>query len=196
LIWTAIIQAYSIHGDAKEAFKLFEIMQKHVKPDAVTFVCLLNACSHAGLVECAWETLTSMKHKYGIDPDTAHQACMVDAWGRAGKLEQAENFIKQLGKQDPILWRTLLSASHNWNDVGRAQRAASQVWLLDPQNAATYVLLANTYAAVGRWKEQVEIWTKMKTNNIKKTPGATWVTVNGQTEIFYVDSSHLYPISL
>jgi pentatricopeptide repeat protein len=173
--------------------KLFEKMQEqHINPDSVTFVCLLNACSNAGMVEHAWDIFSSMKHKYGIEPDASHQACMVDAWGRAGKLEQAENFIKQLGKQEVILWQTLLGASHNRNDVARAQRAASHVLQLDPLNSATHILLANTYAAAGRSKEQLEVWTKMRNNNIKKTPGITWVSVNGQTEIFYVDSEHLY----
>lgn len=73
------------------------------------------------------------------------------------------------------------------------QRAAFQVFQIEPHNAATHVLLANTYAAAGLWEQQLGIWNKMRDNNIRKIPGATWVTVNGQTEMFYVDSDHSYP---
>jgi pentatricopeptide repeat protein len=83
VMWNAIIQAYTIHGNATEVLTLFEAMQKqHIKPSDVTFVCLLSACSHTGLVKKAWELFCLMKSEHGIDPDSRHQACMVDVWAR------------------------------------------------------------------------------------------------------------------
>lgn len=85
-----------------------------------------------------------------------------------------------------------LSACHIWGDVVRAQRVAAILFALDPLNSAAHVSLGNTYGAAGMWKEQLEIWTKMRNLGIKKTPGATWVSVDGKTEMFYVDSNHTY----
>lgn len=67
---------------------------------------------------------------------------------------------------------------------------------IDPNDAATYVLLANTYGAAGIRDKQAAVWNDMKQKNIKKIPGATWVTINGKTEMFYVDSKHRYPIEI
>lgn len=188
-----MIQAYGIHGDAKEALQLFADMLRHrVSPDEITFVCLMNACSHAGLVDQAWNIFSSMKTQFGIEPNTSHQACMIDAWGRAGMLDTAEKFIITLDTSEVILWQTLLGASHNWGDVERAQRSSHQILQLAPHDSSTYVLMANTYAAAGKWDKQHEMWAAMGNNNIKKVPGVTWVTVNGQTEVFYVDSDHVY----
>jgi len=168
-------------------------MQQHnIKPVAQTFVCLLNACSHAGLVKQACDIFGSMQDKFGVEPDAQHQHCIVDVWGRAGMLDQAEEFIISLQEQDTIIWMTLLGACCNHGDADRAQRAANQVLQREPTNAAAYVLLANTYAAAGRWKEHSLVWNQMKFNNIKKIPGSTWVTVNGKTEVFQVDADHLY----
>jgi DNA-binding SARP family transcriptional activator len=100
---------------------------------------------------------------------------------RARMLDQAETFIKSLQKDETIFWKTLLGASHNCGDVERAQRAAAELFKLDPHDAAAYVLMANTYAATGRWKEKEETYTQMMEKNIKKLPGITWVTVNGKT---------------
>jgi pentatricopeptide repeat protein len=81
--WTAIIQAYAIHGNATEALKLFDTMQKqNIQPSDIMFVSLLNACSHSGLVEQAWELFSTMKTKFGIEPTVEHYGCIVDAYAR------------------------------------------------------------------------------------------------------------------
>lgn len=191
--WTAIIQAYGLHGEAKEALKLFQqMLQQNIKPTAITFICILSACSHAGLHNWAWHLYSSMQPSFGIVPDSRHQACIVDVWGRAGMLDKAEQFINGLERKEAILWRTLLAACYNSGDVERAKRAANLALELEPRDAATHVLIANAHGAAGQVHEQAEVWHKMKNEKIKKIPGATWVSVNGQTQIFYVDSDHPY----
>jgi pentatricopeptide repeat protein len=193
--WNAMIQAYSIHGYGKLALELFNVMQQqNVKPNTITFCCLLNGCSHSLMVDQVWDIYNSMKEKYGIIPTQEHHACIVDILGRAGKLEEAENFIHDLPQQSIVLWQTLLGASRNHRDVQRAQRAADQILKLDSSDASTYVLLANTYGTSGLLEERSSIWQNMTNQNIKKIPGITWVTINGKTESFYVDSrNHPYP---
>lgn len=107
-------------------------------------------------------------------------------------MEQAEKFIMGLSTKETLFWLTLLGASHNYGDVERAKLAASEILKVEPNNASVYVTLANTFAAAGKWQEQKNMWRQMVENNIKKIPGATWVTVKGQTERFYVDSDHSY----
>jgi pentatricopeptide repeat protein len=196
-VWTVIIQAYSIHGQGQEVLQLFNSMQQHkVKPDATTLTCVLTGCSHSGLVEQAWNIYNTMEAQFNITPDEHHQTCMVDVWGRAGMLEQAENFINRIPHQHVTMWKALLGACHNHRDIKCAQNAAAQILKLDPNDASTYVSLANTHATVGNWRESKHLWTEMKQQNIKKIPGITWVTINGITEVFYVDSwDHPYPIS-
>lgn len=93
ILWTAIIQAYSMHGNPTESMKLFEQMQKqHIVPNSQTFLCLLTACSHGGKVEQAWDIFRSMA-KFRVEPDERHHACIVDAWGRCVCVEFFLHFI-------------------------------------------------------------------------------------------------------
>lgn len=138
--WNAIIQAYSIHGYGKLALEMFtEMQQQNVKPNSITFCCLLNGCSHSSMVDKAWDIYNSMEEKHGIAPTLEHHACIVDTLGRAGKLEEAENFINNLLQQNIILWQTLLGACRNHRDVQRARRVAEKVLKLDSADASTYV---------------------------------------------------------
>lgn len=191
--FTYIIQAYGIHGDAAEAIRLFEAMQyKKVKPNSITIINLLNACSQAGYVQQALQIYYSMKDNFGIEPSIAHQSCVVDALGRAGQLEEAENFILNLDKHSHIMWQSLLSASRLQGDIERSQRAADRVLENYPKNSATFVLLANAYGSAERWQDQQNVLQQMKRENIQKIPGSTWVTINNQSENFHMDTEHLY----
>lgn len=111
---------------------------------------------------------------------------------RAGMLDKAENYIMSLENQDVNCWQALLGACNIHGDVERAKRVAEKIWKLKPQDSSTLVLMANTFAAAGRWDEHFNMWTEMKSQNIKKNPGATWVSVNGKTETFHMDSCHSY----
>lgn len=185
VIWTAMIHAHGMHGQGKEALKLFKAMQqRNIKPTTITITCILNACSQSGLVEQAWKIYNSMEQQYGIIPTNQHQVCMVDVWGRARMLDTAENFIEQMTHKHVSVWQALLGASRNSGDVERAKRAASQILELIPKDAATHVLLANTYAAAGNWEECEQVWSGMQQQNIKKIPGTTWVTIMERQNLF------------
>jgi pentatricopeptide repeat protein len=151
--WTAMLNGYAIHGHGQEAIAHFEQMcEEGVELDNIALVCLLSACSHAGLVDEGLCYFNSMGSVYSISPTVEHYACMVDLLGRAGYLQEAEGFISMLPSQaSPSLWRSLLGACRIHGDVDMGECIAKQLLKLDPRNATGYVLLSNVYAAGGKW---------------------------------------------
>lgn len=147
--WTAMIASHAQNGYAKKALQIFSRMQKEgVKPDAITFVSILSACSHAGLVEEGCQLFTSMTEGYRLTPSIDHYACIVDIFGRAGRLAEAEGFIKNMSIQPTALvWEILLGACKVHGDVERGQCAAQHVLDLNPGNATPYVMLSSIHAA-------------------------------------------------
>ena len=181
ITWTTIIDAHGIHGHGEQANRLFEEMQEHgVVPNAVTLICILNACSHSQMHTKAWTIYSTMLDNFGFSPTDSHHACMVDAWSRAGMLDKAEQFISNLNNPTAIVWKTLLGASCIHGDSALAQKAAAEVLKLEPNDAATYVVLGNTLANTGNLVESARVWQEMKDKQIKKIPGVTWVTINGR----------------
>ncbi|KAJ7551523.1 hypothetical protein O6H91_06G018700 [Diphasiastrum complanatum] len=157
--WTAMIEGYAQQGLGKEALTLLEQMQREgTKPNEVTYVSVLSACSHSGLVDEGCHLFNSMCKDYGVSPTMKHYACMVDLLGRAGRLADAEDFIKKMPIQaDAVVWMTLLGAARNHGHVEIGRHAFDCVVKLESENAAAYVLLANIYAAAGRIDEVTKI---------------------------------------
>eukprot|EP01018_Ginkgo_biloba_P013166 Gb_21057 [translate_table: standard] len=191
--WTAMIAGYAMHGCGKEALKLFEEMQNSgVNPNHITFVCVLSACCHAGLVEEGLRYFDCMGQYYHITPTMRHYVCMVDLLGRAGRLDEAQDFIKKIPiEPDAMLWSCLLGACRIHNNVELGEYVAERLFELEPQNAAPYVLLSNIYATAGRWDDSENVRKMMKNKGVKKTPGCSWIEVNKQVHTFLVgDRSH------
>ncbi len=114
-VWNSMINVYGLHGEARRALQMLKDMEHgEVKPDDVTLVAALNACSHAGLVKEALGLLNSMEKEWGIQPDTRHETCIVDALGRAGRIEEAERFANQMAHPNDITWKTLLGACRGY----------------------------------------------------------------------------------
>lgn len=111
-------------------------------------------------------------------------------------MDRTESFITNLKEQNDVIWATLLGASCIHGDMERTRRAASHVLQVDPNNAATHMLLANAYAAAGKWKGHIEVRNEMVHKNIKKIPSATWVTIGAKSEMFYVDAEHMCLVTL
>ncbi|KAI6689568.1 hypothetical protein NL676_026396 [Syzygium grande] len=156
--WSTMIAGLAQNGCSLEAMGLFEQM-KHsgTKPNYITIVGVLFACSHAGLVEDGLHHFQSMKNSFGIDPGREHYGCMVDLLGRAGKLDEAVKLINEMEcEPDAVTWRTLLSACRVHRNSDLAIYAAKQVVKLDPDDAGTYILLSNIYANNRRWEEVTE----------------------------------------
>ncbi|CAO2818590.1 unnamed protein product [Amaranthus hypochondriacus] len=171
--WTTLIISYAQHGKGAEALKAYETM-KHVgmKPDAVTFVGVLSACSHAGLVEEGYSHLSSMSNDYSIEPQLRHYACMVDILGRSGRLKEAKHFIDNMPiKPNALIWGTLLSACNVHGDVELGILAAKKVFDLQPSDCGAFVSLSNLYADTGQWNDVEDIRGLLKETKFAKEPG-------------------------
>eukprot|EP01018_Ginkgo_biloba_P004534 Gb_08029 [translate_table: standard] len=191
--WTAMITAYAQHGLGSEAIQLFEQMQKtNMKPNHITLVGVLSACSHAGLADEGMHYFDSMNRDYCITPIAEHYACMVDLLGRCGRLNQAKDFIHKMPFQpDAVIWGALLGACrvHLNTEVGKY--AAERLFELEPKDPATYVLLSNLYAAAAQWDNVAKVRIMMKDREVKKKPGCSWIEVKNRVHTFVVgDQSH------
>ncbi|KAB1199314.1 hypothetical protein CJ030_MR0G025173 [Morella rubra] len=175
--WTAMIVSYAQHGKGAEALSFYDHMRKEgIKPDSVTFVGVLSACSHNGLVEEAYIYLKSMANDYGIEPGYRHYACMVDLLGRSGRLNEALSFINNIPiKPDALMWGTLLAACKLHGDIELGKLAAKRVMELEPCDAGAYVSFSNICADVGQWEDVLKIRSLMKGSGVKKEPAWSFV---------------------
>lgn len=191
--WSAMIAAYGMHGLGEEAISLFHQMQMTgILPNHITFVSLLSACSYSGLVLEGRQYFNSMVQYYCIVPRVVHYACMVDLLGRAGHLHEAWDLIKTMPLEPGAsVWGALLGACRVHCNIELGQYAAEQLFELEPKNAGCYVLLANIYAAAGRWEDVARVRTMMKDRAVKKTPGYSCTEVNNRVHAFVMgDRSH------
>ncbi|WOH02416.1 hypothetical protein DCAR_0521805 [Daucus carota subsp. sativus] len=190
---TAMINGYAEHGYSEEAFVLFDKIPKvGLRPDSVTFIGVLIACSHAGLVDRGFYYFNLMSEKYKIKPSKEHYGCMIDLLCRAGRLAEAENMITTMPfQQDDVVWSTLLRACRVHGDVECASRAAQKILEIDPNCAGTHITLANIYSAKGRWKEAAKIRKLMRLKGLIKEPGWSWIKVKDWVVAFVAgDRSH------
>lgn len=177
VIWTTMIDGYAQHGQGVEALKIYEMMREEgIQPDSVTFVAVLSACSHNGLVEEGFLHLNSMVKNHGIAPEACHYACMVDLLSRSGRLEEAASFINKMPiKPNALIWGTLLSSCRVHGNVELGKLAAKKVLELDPCDPGAYVSLSNFCAGVGDWEEVLKIRSLMKGVGASKEPGWSFV---------------------
>ncbi|KAG5621077.1 hypothetical protein H5410_006295 [Solanum commersonii] len=171
--WNSMLKAYALHGKANEALGLYGKMD--VKPDAATFVALLSACSHAGMVQEGIQIFDAMFAKHGIVPQLEHYACIVDIVGRAGHIFQAEKIIKEMPMQpDYVVWSAFLGACRKHRESRLAQIAASQLKELDPENSLGYVLMSNVYCSNHSFNEAGHLRKQMRGLGVTKQPGLSW----------------------
>ena len=175
--WTAMIVSYAQHGKGADALKVYDLMRKEgIKPDSVTFVGVLSACSHNGMVEEGYFHLNSMAKEYGIEPGYYHYACMVDLLGRSGRLKEAERFINNMPiEPDALIWGILLAACKVHGDTELGRLAANRVIELEPCGAGAYVTLSNICADMGWWEDVLKIRSLMEGTGVRKEPG--WSSV-------------------
>ncbi|XP_030472922.1 pentatricopeptide repeat-containing protein At5g16860 [Syzygium oleosum] len=191
--WTSLMTGYGMHGRGDEALWVFNEMKKAgLVPDAVTFIVVLYACSHAGLIDQGIEYFENMGRDYGVVPGVEHYACMVDLLGRAGRLGEAMKLVKRMPMQPtPIVWVALLSASRLHGNVEFGEYAANKLLELESENDGSYTLLSNIYANARRWKDVARVRSLMKSTGIRKRPGCSWVQGMKGTATFYVgDRTH------
>lgn len=191
--WTAMINGYAEHGYSQEAIDLFEKLTHFgLRPDSVTFIGVLSACSHVGLVDLGVHYFDSMTREYSIAPSKEHYGCMIDLLCRAGRLGEAENMIKTMPlERDDVVWSTLLRASREHGDVERARTAAEHILQQDPDCAGTHITLANIYASRGKWREAADVRKLMKSKGVIKEPGWSWIKIKDQVSAFVAgDKTH------
>jgi pentatricopeptide repeat protein len=154
----------------------------------VTFVSLLSACSHAGLVDEGVHYFGSMSSVYRISPTVEHCVCMVDLLGHAGRLQEAEDLINTIScEPNAAVWMALLSACRVHGNMEMGERIAKRVLELDPQSAAGYVLLSNIYAAADKWDLSANVQQQRLERGVKKQPDCTWIEVNNEVHTFRLD---------
>ncbi|XP_049359483.1 pentatricopeptide repeat-containing protein At4g21065-like [Solanum verrucosum] len=196
ITWSAMIAAYGYHGQGNKAVDMFPMMLRTgILPNKITFVSLLYACSHSGLVEEGKQLFNSMQKEYGVKPDIKHFTCMVDLLGRAGKIDDSLKLIEDMAvEKDEGLWGALLGACRIHGRVELAEMAAKSLIELQPENAGHYVLLSNIYAKAGKWKDMAKIRELMSHQKLKKVPGWTWIEVDNKIHRFSV-GDHTHPLS-
>lgn len=189
--WNAMIDGYGTHGLGKAAVELFNEMQKgNIKPNDVTFLCVISACSHAGLVEEGLCYFNSMKNDYGIEPIMDHYGAMVDLLGRAGRLNEAWNFIQKMPIEPGItVFGAMLGACKIHKNVELGEKAANRLFELNPNDAGYHILLANIYATSSMWDKFAEVRTIMEKKGLKKTPGYSLVELRNEVHNFYSGST-------
>ncbi|OIT30072.1 PREDICTED: pentatricopeptide repeat-containing protein At3g26782, mitochondrial [Nicotiana attenuata] len=191
--WSALIAGYGMHGRAREALQVFyEMNLAGVKPNYITFVSVLAACSHAGLLDEGWYWFKAMEPRYCIQPGVEHYACMVDLLGRAGFLAKAYNLIEEMKvTPDFVVWGSLLAACRMHKNVELGEIAARNLFELDSTNCGYYVLLSNIYADAGRWEDVDKMRILMKNRGLSKPPGFSLLELKGRVHIFLVgDREH------
>ncbi|MQL95098.1 hypothetical protein Taro_027761 [Colocasia esculenta] len=191
--WTSMIVALAKHGYADRALSMFhEMTCQGTKPNEVTYIAVLSACSHAGLVEEGHKHFRSMSSEHGIVPRMEHHACMVDLLGRLGFLQEAIDFIYAMPfKASALVWRALLGACRIHGDMVLGEKAAKHILELEPHDPAAYVLLSNIYAATGQWQNVAGIRSSMKEKQLVKEAGLSWMEIDNSIHEFHVgDTRH------
>ncbi|CAN4117125.1 unnamed protein product [Withania somnifera] len=193
LAWTNMIVGLAMNGLANEALMLFHQMcDEGIKPNEITFLGVLCACSYAGLVTEGKWLFNAMSEVHGITPRSEHYGSMVDLLGRAGLLEEAEMFIQDMPERaDAGIWGALLGACRMHGEVQMGEKIAKIVTQMDPYHSGRYILLSNIYAAQNRWLDAEKVRKKMKTSGIHKTPGFSLVEMKGEMHQFIV-GNHSY----
>ncbi|KAI3872936.1 hypothetical protein MKW98_009833 [Papaver atlanticum] len=193
IAWTAILAGYAIHGYARKAIRVFDLIVKNgAKPDHVTFTHILSACSHSGLVEEGKNYFLIMSKVYGVEPDVDHYSCMVDLLGRLGRLDEAQELIKAMPMDpNPGVWGALLGACRVHHNIKLGKEIAEKLFMLDPTDPRNYIMLSNMYSASGLWREASKVRVLMKERGLKKDPGCSFIEHGGKVYRFVVgDRSH------
>ncbi|KAI5347121.1 hypothetical protein L3X38_015000 [Prunus dulcis] len=191
--WNGLISGLASTGHISSALSTFDDMRlAGFKPDSITFLLVLFACSHGGLVELGLEHFQSMREKHEIAPQLDHYACLVDLLGRAGRLEDAMEVIMTMPfKPDALIYKTLLGACKSHRNIALGEYVARQGIELDPSDPAFYVLLANLYEESGQPDLAKSTRRVMRERGLKKNPGQCWMEIRNKVHLFNAgDRSH------
>ncbi|KAI3967547.1 hypothetical protein MKW92_009247 [Papaver armeniacum] len=187
--YTTMILGFGQHGLGERALSLFRSMSgSNMKPDAITFVAILSACSYSNLVDEGLEIFESMEREYGIKPTAEHYCCVVDMLGRAGRVAEAYEFAEKLGDEGNLvgIWGSLLGACRIHGEIELGQVVYERLFELEEGNcvAGYHVLMSNIYAEEGMWKNADTVRQGMREMGYRKQVGCSWIVVGGVTNYF------------
>ncbi|KAF3794325.1 Pentatricopeptide repeat-containing protein [Nymphaea thermarum] len=191
--WSIIIAGLAMHGHADEAFKYFWQMSRcGMRPNDITFMGVLSACTHAGLVDEGMHFFNLMSTEYQITPKIEHYGCVVDLLSRAGRLDEAVDLIDSMPiAPNVIIWGAVLGGCRIHKDIHRGQWVVQKILELDSEHSGSYVYLANVYASVGRLDDAARCRLMMKEKRVVKTPGCSWIEIDNTVYEFLMgDRSH------
>lgn len=192
--WTSMIAGYGMHGHGREAIKLFHLMRcEGPPPNHVTFVAVLSACAHAGLVMEGRDAFACMKRVYGLVPRVEHYCSMVDMFGRAGLLDEAMQFISDYmpGEPGPEVWTAVLGACKMHKNFNLGVEVAERLIALEPENPSYHVLLSNIYALSGKMHHVEKVRNTMIKRRLKKQIGFSLIELGGTSHLFRMgEKSH------
>lgn len=195
-VWNAMLAGLVAGGRATATLQLFSRMEATggaATPDAVTFACVLSACSHGGLLRHGAAVFEKMAAVYGVEPDLGHYGCMVDMYCRAGELQRAEEMIGAMPMEpDAAMWKTVVGAClrrrrrrRGMGSLDVGERAGRRLLeLAGEDDHGAYVLVSNLYAAAGRWEDVAGIRREMRNRKVKKVPGCSSIEIDGAVHEF------------
>uniref|UniRef100_A0A2P2IS19 Pentatricopeptide repeat-containing protein At4g02750-like n=1 Tax=Rhizophora mucronata TaxID=61149 RepID=A0A2P2IS19_RHIMU len=184
--WNTMILAYGIHGLGIEALSSFNKMKaQDLEPDDVTFICLLSACSHSGLVTEGKYWFKAMTEDFEIIPRMEHYICMSDLLSRAGLFEEVHNLIKRMPfEPDVRAWGSMLAACRVHKNIELGEEISKKIQSLGPESTGNFVLLSNMYSTVGRWDDAAQVRIKQRNQGFLKSPGCSWIEISGVVHAF------------
>ncbi|XP_020587128.1 putative pentatricopeptide repeat-containing protein At2g01510 [Phalaenopsis equestris] len=182
--WNAMITAYGQNGSAEEAMKVFdEMLRQGIKPDSVTYLSILSACSHNGFVEQGLQYFRAME-----EPRKDHYACAVDLLGRVGRFDELESLLNQMPfDADEIIWNSVLNSCRKHRNEELAAKAAEKLFAMELSDAAPYIIMSNIYSQSGRWNEAAGVKKMMRERGVKKERGCSWVEIKEKIHVFSSD---------
>lgn len=184
--WTSMITGLAQLGRSQQALQLFEDMRlAGVRPNQITFVGVLSACSHAGMVNEALSYFELMQKEYRIKPVMDHFACLIDMFVRLGRLDEAFAFIKKMDfEPSEFIWSILIAGCRSHGNLELGFYAAEQLLKLKPKDTETYVLLLNMYLSAGRWKDVSRVRKMMKEEKLEKLKDWSWISIKDKVYSF------------
>ncbi|KAL5568630.1 hypothetical protein UlMin_025205 [Ulmus minor] len=188
VLWNSIISALARHAHSLEVMILFEKMQQMgIFPDEVTYISVLSACSHMGLVDKGRKYFDLMKTDHNLSPNVVNYSTMVDILGRAGLIDEAHNLIESMPfEATASMWGSLLASCRSHGNLHLAEVAAEHLFELEPDNAGNHILLSNIYAANKKWEEVARTRKTLKESEVKKEKGISWIEIKHRVHSFMV----------
>ncbi|KHG08954.1 Putative pentatricopeptide repeat-containing -like protein [Gossypium arboreum] len=185
-MFTSMIGGYAMHGMGREALCLFSCMPElGLKPDHVIITAILSSCSHAGLVNEGLIIFDSLETAYGMKPSIEQYSCIVDLLARGGRINDAYSLVAGMSVEaNANVWGALLGACRTHHEVGLGCVVADHLFQVEARNVGNYVVISNLYAADARWDSVMEVRKLMRTRDLKKSAGCSWIEVEKRNSVF------------